>query len=359
MSDRAPSQTGYVPLVAPATASSPACRDHPEAPALAACATCRRPLCDTCFRFRIDARPACVRCAYETSTRGARRASLAVSFLTISLGVGFWLTRRYALADQEPGLLIFGVLAAVVVTGFIALSGRDEERPRIENRDPGEEAHEEIVPGKGSPFRAQARRVLLAAAPRVSGQATALVVGASLVASAVLLPASLKLPRWLEAELVLALWWVILLGVLSVLLYRGFRIRDDFVYFAPWDRPSSPSADGEAKADDKAKADGCGSLSFADGCSSGLDGEGCGAVLVVGVVLAAAFGAAWVAVELALPVVFLVMYWAFMRAIGRVANDRHGCEGSLGSSLGWGALWATIYVVPIAVVTGVVHLLHR
>ena len=56
--------------------------------------------------------------------------------------------------------------------------------------------------------------------------------------------------------------------------------------------------------------------------------------------LAAAFGAAWVAVELAMPVVFLVMYWAFMRAIGRVANDWHDCEGSLGKSLGWGALWA-------------------
>ncbi|MFS8067444.1 MAG: hypothetical protein ACMG6S_13870, partial [Byssovorax sp.] len=269
------------------------------------------------------------------------------------------LARRYALRDEAPGLLIFGVIAAVVVAAVIAISGRDEQRPQVENRDPGEEATEEIVMGKGSPFRAQARRVLLAAAPRVSGQATALVVCASLVASAVLLPASLKLPRWIEAELVLALWWVILLGVLSVLLYRGFRIRDDFVYFAPWNRPSSPPADGKAKVDGKAKADGCGSLSLADGCSGGLDGEGCLAVIVVGAGLAAAFGAAWVAVELAMPVVFLVMYWAFMRAIGRVANDWHSCEGSLGKSLGWGALWATIYVVPIAVVTGAVHVLHR
>ncbi|MFS8066264.1 MAG: hypothetical protein ACMG6S_07810, partial [Byssovorax sp.] len=95
-------------LVPPSTASSPACRDHPETPALAACATCRRPLCDTCFRFRMDARPACVRCAYEASTRSARRASLAVSFLTISMGGGFWLARRYALWDETPGLLVFG-----------------------------------------------------------------------------------------------------------------------------------------------------------------------------------------------------------------------------------------------------------
>ena len=313
----------------------------------------------------MDARPACVRCAYEASTRPARRASLAVSFLAISLGGGFWLSRRNALGDETTGVLVLGVLAAVVVAAFIALSGSDEKRPRVENRDPGEEATEEIVMGKGSPFRAQARRVLLAAAPRISGQATALVVGASLVASAVLLPASLKLPRWIEAELVLALWWAILLGVLSVLLYRGFRIRDDFVYFAPWDRPSSPPADGKAKAEGKAKAgnsgasSGCASLNLADGCSGGLDGEGCLVAIVVGVGMAVAFGAAWVAVELAMPVVFLVMYWAFMRAIGRVANDWHGCEGSLGKSLGWGALWATIYVVPIALVTGAVHALHR
>ena len=307
----------------------------------------------------MDARPACVRCAYEASTRPARRASLAVSFLTISMGGGFWLARRNTLGDEAPALLILGAIAAVAVAVFIALSGRDEKRPEVENRDPGEEATEEIVIGKGSPFRAQARRVLLAAAPRVSGQATALVVGASLIASAVLLPASLKLPRWIEAELVLALWWVILLGVLSVLLYRGFRIRDDFVYFAPWNRPSSPPADGKAKADSSSASSGCGPLNLADGCSGGLDGEGCLAVIVVGAALAAAFGAAWVAVELAMPVVFLVMYWAFMRAIGRVANDRHGCEGSLGSSLGWGALWATIYVMPIAVVTWAAHALHR
>jgi hypothetical protein len=318
----------------------------------------------------MDAHPACVRCAYEASTRAARRGSLAVSFLTISMGVGFWLSRRNALGNEAPALLLLGAVAAVAVAAFIALSGSDEKRPRVENRDPDEEATEEIVMAKGSPFRAQARRVLLAAAPRISGQATALVVGASLLASAVLLPASLELPRWIEAELVLALWWVILLGVLSVLLYRGFRIRDDFIYFTPWDRPSSPPADGSAKTDSSAKADskpkassgsssGAGSLNLADGCSSGLDGEGCLAVIVVGAVLAAAFGAAWVAVELAMPVVFLVVYWAFMRAIGRVANDRHGCEGSLGSSLGWGALWATIYVMPIAAVTAAAHALHR
>jgi lysylphosphatidylglycerol synthetase-like protein (DUF2156 family) len=312
-----------------------------------------------------------MRCAYEASTRPARRASLAVSFLSLSLGGGFWLARRYDLWSNVPFELVFGAIAAIGIAIAIARSGRDAKQPQVENRDPGEEATEQFVMDKGSPFRAHARRVLLAAAPRISGRATALVVCASLAASAILLPASLKLPRWIEAELVLALWWVIVLGALSVLLYRGFRLRDDYVYFAPWDRPSSPSegADGAKKGkisssnSGSSSSSGCSSADLTgcglDGCSGGIEGEGCLAAIVVGIGLAVAFGAAWVVVELAMPVVFLVMYWAFMRAIGRVANDRHGCEGSLSKSIGWGALWATIYVLPIAALTWALHLLSR
>ena len=64
-------------------------------------------------------------------------------------------------------------------------------------------------------------------------------------------------------------------------------------------------------------------------------------------------------VELALPLVFFLMYGLFMRAIGRVANDRHGCEGALARSAGWGLGWATLYVAPIAALTWALHLLRR
>jgi hypothetical protein len=194
------------------------------------------------------------------------------------------------------------------------------------------------------------RRALLAASPRVSGSATAAVVLASLAASAVLLPASLKLPRWVEAELVLGLWWVIVTATLAVLLYRGFRLRDDFVYFAPWNRPAAPAG--------KAAASSGNSSITADGCVS-VDVEGCVIGIVVAVALAAAFGVAWIAVELVAPVTFLLMYWLFMRAIGRVANDHHGCEDDLVKSIGWGALWASAYVLPIAALTWIFHALHR
>jgi hypothetical protein len=64
-------------------------------------------------------------------------------------------------------------------------------------------------------------------------------------------------------------------------------------------------------------------------------------------------------VELVAPLTFFLTYWLFMRAIGRVANDRHGCEGDLSRSMGWGALWATAYVLPIAALTWALHALHR
>jgi hypothetical protein len=339
------------------------CKDHPSVPAVARCSACGRPLCDACFRFRIDGRPACARCAYEASTRPARRVSLGASFLCFAMGGGFWASRRYDLVAQNPFMLVMGGLAATVLAVGIAASGK-KAKEEVENRDPDEEAAGYDVSqqtGIASPYRAQVRRVLLAASPQLSGSATALVVIASLAGSAVLLPASVKLPRWIEAEMVLGLWWLIVGVALTVLLYRGFRLRDDFVYFAPWDRPSAGADGGDKGAKDGGAAKGGAAKSAGSGW--GLEGcgdaEGCAGGLVVAVALAAAFGAAWIFVELLMPLIFFLMYWLFMRAIGRVARDRRGCEGDLGKSLGSGALWATIYVAPIAALTWAIHALGR
>ena len=45
--------------------------------------------------------------------------------------------------------------------------------------------------------------------------------------------------------------------------------------------------------------------------------------------------------------------------LAKVANDDHGCEGSMLRSAGWGGLWATVYIAPLAVLMWLVHLLHR
>lgn len=319
-------------------------------PAVVRCAACGRALCDDCFRFRMDGRPGCARCAYESSTRAARRASLAVTFLGISLGGGFYAARRYDLWAESPGAMLLGGAAALGVAGLIAYSGRDARGITLENRDPAEDPLVEPVPTHGaSPYRARARRALMAAAPKVSGRATALVTFACMTAAAVMLPAALHLPRWIEAELVLGIWWAVVAATLATLLYRGFRLRDDFVYFAPWDRPSS---NNESTPKKNGGIDGCSGF---DGCS-GMDAEGCLVGAVIAVALAAAFGLAWLLVELALPLVFLLMYGLFMRAIGRVANDRHGCEGDLPRALGWGALWSTVYVLPVALIAALIGL---
>ena len=205
-------------------------------------------------------------------------------------------------------------------------------------------------PGRDSePTRTPSRRRLGWAR---TARATAAVLLGSLAVTAVMLPAAARLPRWIETEIVLGAWWMIVAATLTILLYRGFRLRDDFVYFAPWDRPSEPAAAAPATKD------GSSSNLGLDGCS-GLDAEGCAAAAVITVALAAAFGVAWVLVEFALPVVFLLMYGLFMRAIGRVANDRHGCEGDLAKTMRWGALWATLYVLPLALITALLHALRR
>ncbi len=348
------------------------CGDHPMRASVARCGACGRPLCDDCYRFRMRERPACARCAYESSTRPARRVSLAAAFLGLSVGGAVYASRRYHLWDAHAVELVVGGVAALVAAVAIAASGRSQG-PTVENREPDETTVEELPPPLGaSPYRASVRRVVMAASPRVSASATGLVVLLSFAASAVLLPASLHLPRWLEAELVLGAWWSTVATVLSVLLYRGFRLRNDYVYFAPWNRPAKPDGEpakpggepakpgGEpAKGASKSSGSGCGDLA---GCGCGdlggcgeAGGEGVVVAIVVIVALGAAFGAAWVLVELALPMVFFVMYGLFMRAIGRVANDRHDCQGELSRAMGWGALWATVYVVPLALLTLALH----
>src|SRR5262245_38145265 len=100
-------------------------------------------------------RPACARCAYEASTRPARRISLAAFFLCFSFGGGFWASRRYDFIAQALELLIFGGVVAVVIAVCIAHSGK-RNLPAVENRDPDDEVSSEVIfTGNPSPYRAR------------------------------------------------------------------------------------------------------------------------------------------------------------------------------------------------------------
>lgn len=331
------------------------CGVHSARPAVALCAICGARLCDECYRFRTSERPACARCAYEATTHARRRIALAVGFFSLSAGGAALGVLRWNLWGEHPVLLVLFGIAVAIVTGALAASSRSGDTPPIENRpeDLADDPH--AWEGAAHPYRGRARRVITEAAPKLSGTATALVVALSLGLTAGLLPVALKLPRWIEVEAVLGGWWALFGLALAGLLHRGFRLADDWIYFAPWDRPKAedgkkPSTSGGTSTLGRV-TDGCSGL---EGCS-GADGEGCIGALVVGLAVVVALGAAWVLVEIAIPVVFLLVYALIMRAIARVARDRHDCKGRLGRSLAWGALWSAIYVAPLALATWGVH----
>jgi hypothetical protein len=286
-----------------------------------------------------------------------------VAFVSVIAFAAFVAIRRFDLwRGEEAGVWVVGAIIVLIAAVFIARSGRSAQSQALEHRDPDDEpdVFEESPGPRG--YGAGARRVLMAASPRISGSATALVLMACFGASAVLMPATVRLPRWVEAELVLGVWWAIVSVVTTTLLYRGFRLRDDFVYFAPWNRPSAP---GEAKSGIggspkaiRTSKDGRSWPNPFEGLQALNDAEGCLVLLAIVIFAGLALGAAWVLVELALPVAFFFMYALFMRAIGRVANDKHDCQGALSRSVLWGTFWATVYVVPIALITWLLHVAH-
>lgn len=338
---------------APASRKS-ACKAHPMRPARAACSQCNGRICNDCYRFRLNGKPACAACAYGASTRSRRWISLAVSFAGLSLVGIVTGVRRYDLGSRHPEYLALFLIGAAIGTVML-LFGSMDKNVDVTKRLVDEEEDESVrFDGSANPYRGRVKKTLSHVAPRVSGATTAAIVAGAFVTSAVLLPATLKLPTWVEAELVIVVWWTVLTVLLTVLLVRGYRLKDDWVHFSPWERPSADETKPStptAKASKGSGADwGC-----SDGCS-GIDGEGALVVLVVGAALALVFGAAWVLVEIAVPLVCVTVYAAVMRAIGRVARDAHHCEGELARSLGWGALWSSVYVMPLAVLTWLLHL---
>lgn len=315
-----------------------------------ACTSCGRPLCDACFRFTMGERAACALCAYEAATRPQRRVSLAVTVLLFTFGGGGWLVREERLWQQNPAAVVGAAALGVLVAAILLWTATTGSTGPLAHREPGDPLPGDDDPagaGPPHPYRALARRAILAVSPRLSGKLTALVVLGSMALAAVLVPASLGLPRWIEAQLVLAAWWLILAVTLVILLYRGFRLRDDLVVFLPWNRPKGAGT-----------SSGSPDAAWLDGCSVGGEGEGCAFAFVALVLVVAFYFAAWLLVELALPIAGLLAYSLFMRAVGRVAGDRHGCAGDLTRSCRWGIYFATLYLVPLAGLTWLVHALR-
>ena len=96
-----------------------------------------------------------------------------------------------------------------------------------------------------------AKRVRL---PRLSGRASAAWLVVCFVLTAVLIPMALRLPRWVEFEIVLAAWWAIWLAVLTRLLYAGQRVADDHQMREPRNWFASDKAKQQERTKDPDRA---------------------------------------------------------------------------------------------------------
>jgi hypothetical protein len=188
--------------------------------------------------------------------------------------------------------------------------------------------------------------------PMVSGSGSALVLAMCLVVAAlVIVPLAWHLPRWVDAEIVVAVWWLLWIAALAILLHGGQPISDDHEW-----RPARSWFGNSGRASDT--SDGCfWSLADFGGVDLGASaGEACATIVVVLLTIVALFIAAWFVIEVAIPGIAFVTYLLLRGMLARVVNDRHGCAGSWPKAIGWAVVWATLYILPQAALVWVIHL---
>lgn len=317
------------------------------------CSACGVRMCETCFRFEEYGKALCVRCAYELSTRAQRRISLGVFMALVSVAAVVWGTRQHRFAI-EPAMLWVGAALGLVMAvqlGRVGLRGLRDDR--VKARSPFTAPRAQPAPNARTRRAALARRVVQAASPKLSGRATAAVVLIALLGASFAFPVTMHAPRWLEIEAVLAAYWFILMLTISTLLYRGFRLHDDLFFYRPSLDIKHRSGLSGCKLDGCDPSDvGCFDVG---GCDEGGGALVLGLLAVLGGVLLVTF-ASFLLVELLLPLAFLAFYLVLMAALKRAAHDRHDCRGRRGRAVAWGMAWASLYVVPLALV---VYVLHR
>lgn len=194
---------------------------------------------------------------------------------------------------------------------------------------------------------------------RISGKGTAALLVLCLLITAILVPFILRLPVWIEFEIVLTFWWLIWLVILTTLLYQGWRVSNDHATHDPrnWltGKKLFAGKKFEAGSREPSRSSLLNDLFSGLGSLSGVNGEGCLFLLMILVLVAGI----WLLFELALPAIFFMLYAVSRGMIAQVTNDRHRCRNQLGRSLIWGFTWATLYTAPLALTVWMVHLAHQ
>ena len=337
-----PRSRGWLPSVASCVAMDSPCAVHPEVPAVTRCGSCRRALCKTCWTHDVDDVPWCAGCVAHLEDRSP--AALPLAFVGAALSL---LAAPILAFRDEPMVVEGGVataLAILITGGFLYRRNLKIQSGRfVHRRDPESQA----LPPSSAPrgYRApMAPPVVRALAPPVSGEIVALLVLVSLVLPTALVPSFVRLPMWVEVEVVFATWWLVWTLTFTWLLFRGQRIADD--------GPTARDAKGGSRS--KSGSSGGNLLDGLDAASV-PDGEGCAAFVMFVVVVALLFLTSWVMGEFIIPALFLLAYFVVTRALRHVVNDEHECAGRPLVALAWGAIWATLYTAPLALIPVILH----
>ncbi len=186
---------------------------------------------------------------------------------------------------------------------------------------------------------------------RLSGKVAAAWLVVCLLLTALLIPMAVRLPLWVDFEIVLAVWWAVWFAVLTGLLHNGFRVADDHALQQPRNWFSGWSSSKKNKESSETSG------SWWDGFFWGwVLGDELVFLIIAAVVLV---GGIWLLFEVAIPVLLFLLYFIARGMLAGVANDRHHCRGRLGRSVLWGFLWATVYTGPLAAAVWFVHFVHQ
>lgn len=324
------------------------CESHPETPAHGRCSRCDRPLCDECLPNLIEGKIACAACTSVAQANAGRPWAFAGAIL-VTFGTGSFALARAETKRTGSASWFLYILAGLIVLGVIGFGlAKPRDRFKIEPRPSSVEAKEAGL-GQG-PYRQTARRRFVPRVPPLSGRLTALALLLCCSFTAAAAPFAMHLPTWLEAEIVLGAWWATWTATLAVLLYRGRPVVDDHRF-----SPSFWFGGNDAKP--TVGKSSSGSSGWGDLASA--DGEGCAYVIGAILIAGAAVLLAWLLVELVVPAVFTLAYMLLIRALRRATTDTHGCKGEPLRALGYGALWSSLYVLPIAAVVLLVHAIAK
>jgi len=207
--------------------------------------------------------------------------------------------------------------------------------------------------------------------PGVSGVWSAIALLLLLVAVAVILPLALHRSAWVEAEIVVAAWFVIWTAVLTWLGYTGRTVEQDWEPFRRprrlFGRGRGSSGGGVAGTDTLGTVTldavpyidlgGVGLPDFDGGGDGG--GLGCLGAIVAGILaivaLAALVALLYFTIGYVIPLVAIGLYTLVRAMLNHVAARGHVTRGALALSFSRGAIWAAIYTAPLAIAIWLLH----